>query len=213
MAFELLAPAWPVITAVRNCNVHDDGATVPVEVCIDLGLGDQAHDETSSNHGDNVEPRRDGVIKLEMDMTRDMDPLTVNGGNVQVICPSGFAPSIVAYLQGTQTVVVEFWDPVDPTAPLPTPDRDCCQVGLGGMTSTPPESYPVSDTWFVAGLQGDANQNGAVDPLDFAYISLRLGMSGAAQPEADVNLNNQVDPLDFAFVSLRLGRTLPGPCP
>jgi hypothetical protein len=101
---------------------------------------------------------------------------------------------------GAGSVITAIWNPE-------TADPDCCELAITGVTGT---------AW-VCSLEGDANQNGAVDPLDFAYVSLRLGQSacggaGLGIAQADVNVNGAVDPLDFAFVSLRLGRSAPT-CP
>jgi hypothetical protein len=87
----------------------------------------------------------------------------------------------------------------------------CYTVNLSGMESTQGVDIADGDPTFVfGGLEGDANDNDEVDPLDFAYISLRLGQPvvDADTARADVNLNGEVDPLDFSYVSLRLGRSV-----
>ena len=52
------------------------------------------------------------------------------------------------------------------------PDLNCCEI----------EISTVSQTYCVGNLEGDANQNKAVDPLDFAFISQRLGKAACGIP-------------------------------
>lgn len=64
----------------------------------------------------------------------------------------------------------------------------------------------------VPPCEGDANGDGAVDPLDSGYVLARFGCPvGTGDPfcdAADVNGDGDVDPLDSGYVLARFG-----PCP
>lgn len=201
LAFELLAPAWPVIGAVASCRTHDDGSA-PQEFCLALGLGDQ-----SGSHGDNVEPRLGGIRKLRLEMTQPLDPATVHGGNVQVGCPAGYSGAVTAALDPSglvPTVIVEFSPGL--------PDEDCCRIGLAGMTSLAGE--PVTDACFVAGLEGDVLQDGLVNSLDASAIKPRYGdVVTATNARYDVFTDKVINSLDSSAIKPRFGNNLPGPCP
>jgi len=204
MAFELLAPPWPVIAEVASCRDHGPSGGPYSEYCLALGLGDQAFAETWDSHGDNVEPRLGGISRLMLDMTQTMNPATVVGGNVQVTCLSGYAGTVTASLSGTSTVVVDF----SPSLP----DQDCCEIGLAGMASAAGD--PVPDKWYVAGLEGDVLQDGLVNTLDYSAIKPRFGQSAvAANARYDLFTDGIINSVDASAVKPRFAHTLPGDCP
>ena len=69
-----------------------------------------------------------------------------------------------------------------------------------GVSVSEPEPEPC---------EGDANGDGAVDPLDSGYVLARFGCPvGSGDPScdaADVNGDGAVDPLDSGFVLARFG--------
>jgi hypothetical protein len=189
--FDVAVPGDPpVITGTASLVTH----TVVGEMGIGLG--------------DSTEPRDGGVAKMEITFDIAMDETTAEDpANISI------QDETLAEYSGTITTQDLSLDGLVLTVGLSAglPDMHCYTVNLSGMESTQGVDIADGDPTFVfGGLEGDANDNDEVDPLDFAYISLRLGQPvvDADTARADVNLNGEVDPLDFSFVSLRLGRSV-----
>ena len=208
MAFELLAPPWPVVRSVVSCRYHcsphpgcDDATT---EYCLAIGLGTQAYRDSGLLGDYNIEPRLGGATKLKFDMSQAMDPLTVTGANVLVSCYNNvYAGVITASLDGTSTVVAGF----NPGLP----NKDCCRIDFPGMASL--AGYPVTDAYFVGNLEADANRDYAVSTADYSSVKARLGqVVTVANQQYEVNTDGAIGTADASSVKGRLGSIAPQ-CP
>ncbi|MCH7721271.1 MAG: hypothetical protein IH988_09850 [Planctomycetes bacterium] len=94
----------------------------------------------------------------------------------------------------------------DPTVPI--------QDILGGFStqldfSDMPGYFGGAGTFTAPTCEGDANGDGAVDPLDAGFVLARFGCPvGTGDPDcdaADQNGDGSVDPLDTGFVLARFG--------
>jgi len=81
-----------------------------------------------------------------------------------------------------------------------------CESAVAGSTTA------LTIEVVAAACEGDANGDGAVDPLDSGYVLARFGCSvGTGDPAcdaADQNGDGLVDPLDAGFVLARFGPCL-----
>jgi hypothetical protein len=68
-----------------------------------------------------------------------------------------------------------------------------------------PGAEPVCES--PALCAGDANGDGAVDPLDVGYVLSRVGadLCGPGNCAADLNCDGAIDPLDAGYVLARFG--------
>ena len=186
------SPSSVMITGVDSCRTHDPSGAA-VEVCFALGTGTTG---ARTTHGDNIEMRAGGVLKLVL--TLDGDAPSAGAMTASANCsPTAYTGTVSAQGQSpaSNQVTVTF----DPALP----DECCCEIAVDGL----------ANTWYVGTLAGDANQDGDVTSLDYSYIKLRLGNNGTASPKADVNTDNDVTSLDYSTIKLRLGHVIPNPCP
>lgn len=127
---------------------------------------------------------------------------------------------------GTRVLIAE--DPATSDVIIPggpTPRGDGCSwdngpVNYGGIangTQFAPDAFfaQVADTFSLNCeseliCEGDANNDGTVDPLDAGFVLARFGcnIADADCQDADQNGDGTVDPLDAGFVLARFG-----PCP
>jgi hypothetical protein len=196
------APCPPIILSTFSCLTHGSAG----EFCLPLGLGDAV-----CPGEDNIEPRNGGVKKVRLEMSEDMDPDTVVGDNVQVVCHMSGprTGTITATREGDRTVVIEF----DPALP----DQDCCEVGIAGMAST--YGAASADSWFVRTLAGDVSRDGEVKVSDKALIKPKISgdpLIDLPSPEAnfwfDVSCDGVITVSDSALIKPKIGHTAP-PCP
>ena len=77
-----------------------------------------------------------------------------------------------------------------------------------------PDGVPVDEDGceLKAACEGDANEDGTVDPLDSGFVLARfgcpVGTGDAGCDAADQNGDGNVDPLDSGFVLARFGPCL-----
>ncbi len=155
---------------------------------------------------DDIEPRQLGVGKLTVQTSLFMDPATVDGSNVQVVCAAAgtYAGSITATLDAADLVAVTF----DPALP----DEDCCEVTFDGMGSID-GGAPIVGPVVVRTLRGDVNRDGVVSTADASIIKPKFGGDPAIEgPEFDFNTDGIISTADFSQVKPLFGNSA-APCP
>ena len=133
-----------------------------------------------------IEPRADGVLRVEFEIATE-----VTSAAASVTCVNNtYSGSVATSALGT-TVTVEF-------APA-LPDRDCCEITLTG---------DAEDSFSVRTLKGDLNRDGSVNTTDASQIKLRFGQDAAtAGPQYDYNTDGTVNTTDFSQVKLNFGKS------
>lgn len=155
---------------------------------------------------DHVEPRKPGVLRLELEMSALMDQSTITGGNVQVTCENAsYGGTISAHLEDATTVIVEF----DPALP----DEDCCRITFEGMLTLGNAGVcdaEVTDITRVRTLKGDIDLSGTVTPGDASIIKPHFG-EPADQTHFlfDFDCSGMISPGDFSQVKPYFGNTAP----
>ena len=141
--------------------------------------------------GNNIEPRADGVLSLEFEVSA---LVSVVGASVSCV-NNAYGGSAGAVAVGT-TVAVELSE-----AP---PDEDCCTITLGG---------DVADTFPVRTLRGDINRDGVVSTADASIIKPKFGqIPSSATAAFDYNVDGIISTADFSQVKPRFGNAAPS-CP
>ena len=139
----------------------------------------------------NIEPRADGVLKIEFQVSNE-----VLSASASVSCVNNTYSGSVTTTPADATVTVEF----DPALP----DRDCCEITLTG---------DVQDSFSVRTLKGDVNRDGSTNTTDASQIKPRFGQDAAtAGPQYDYNTSGTVNTTDFSQIKLFFGNAAPE-CP
>ncbi len=145
----------------------------------------------------NIEPRRDGVKKLEFKLSGSAFNVCV-----EVTCEIG-------NYDGTTNVIFESNDTINITFDPPLPDQNRCRITLSG---------DVENSWIVRTCKGDLCRDGATTTIDFYYFMLRFGMApvnnnplgpSECEPQWDFNCDGSVNPADSAQILLELGNSCP----
>lgn len=101
----------------------------------------------------------------------------------------------------TSRFISYIWTPEPPSEPFPN-----MLVPLTGAADNP---FVINLVPPSEDCEGDANGDGAVDPLDSGFVLARFGCEvDAGDPEcdaADQNGDGNVDPLDVGFILARFG--------
>ncbi len=193
----------PGTTCVASASITPDGTLelccdcepliqiVTVDSCVShvgvehcLGLGD------GTVKGDNVEPRlaRIGKLVIGLDGPAPSPPV------VTVDCGAGPIGGVSASSSGTDVTVL-----ISPSLPNLT----CCEVSIDG----------VSGSWSVISNEGDVNQSGVVNSIDFSAIKARFGQpTTATNFQYDLNGSGIINSIDSSAVKARFGATYPS-CP
>ena len=139
----------------------------------------------------NIEPRIDGVLKIEFELSG-----VVVSASASVSCVNNTYSGTITTTPNGTAVTVEF----DPALP----DQDCC-----GMTLT---GDAVDGLW-VRTLEGDVNRDGFTNTTDASQVKLRFGQTPTnANCEWDFNVDGEINTTDASQVKLRFGFTAPA-CP
>jgi hypothetical protein len=144
--------------------------------------------ELTSN---NIEPRIDGVLKLEFGVSA-----SVSSVDAAVSCVNNVYAGSITVTAADTTVTVEF-------APA-LPNQDCCEITLSG---------DVSDSFAVRTVRGDVNRNGDANTTDASQLKLLFGETAYwAGAQYDYNTDGMVNTTDFSQVKLTFGQSAPA-CP
>jgi len=187
-----------VPAAVSACSLFSHGEAGAF--CLDL-LGEPG---TAS-----IEPRLGGVREVVVGMNVSADPATVTADHVQVSCAvSAYSGAVAAELEDAEgcgrSVVVLAFEPA-------LPDRDCCTIGLAGMTSA--YGQPADVTLAVRTLAGDVDRSGTVSSVDASSIKPYFGTPADATFFLyDIDASGTVSSVDASSIKPRFGNTAPD-CP
>ncbi|MHC4091069.1 MAG: hypothetical protein ACYSVY_12490 [Planctomycetota bacterium] len=178
--------ALATIVAAGSCLDH--GGT---EWCLELGEGG------ARAPGDNIEPRFDGVRKIEIEWS---GPVSAAAMSATVSCidngglPVGYAGTTTVTSGGGNIVIVEFSEPL--------PDQTCCTVSL--------EDCATSVSRKIRSLAGDVSREGEVTVSDSALIKPQVGHPlDADNFYYDVSGEGEITVSDKALVKPKVGHLAP----
>ena len=162
------------IVAASSCRTHDTAG----ELCLDLGPV-------------NIEPRMDGVQKLEFEVSEPASTV-----NVAVNChPDVYTDTPVVTAEGTM-VTLEF----DPALP----DQNCCEITFSG---------DVEDSYQVRTLAGDLNRGGTVTTADVLQTKIHFGqVADQANCMFDYDVSGSITTADYLQPKVNFGHSAPT-CP
>lgn len=184
------------ITAVESLVQHGSVGEVPITI----------------TPKDKVDPRLNGGSKIEIGFTRPLDKATAEdesrisisgkvGGPVSLgvndaqLSTDGLTLTITFSLLTNQQLT----------------DQDLYTFDLSQLKDSAGCLLTGKTVFKVGILEGDANRDGLVDPLDSGFILARFGLdvTDPANTPADVNNDGVIDPLDSGFALARFGHSLP----
>ena len=109
----------------------------------------------------NLEPRANGVQRIDLQVDQPLNQDTVTAEHVQVRCqPTDYDGRLTATLSRQTTIILTF----DP----PLPNATCCTIELVDMVSA--SGAPLAEQFTVRPLAGDVNRDGGVTTSDTALI-------------------------------------------
>ncbi len=178
------SPTPPVITGWRSARQH-------------VGLGELAIELDPAAAGIAVvgETRRDGIQKIEVDITGPADGSMALTGTVEAedLTNGGSIPATSQTLThhggGSYTLIAEWSGGL--------PDQVCYKIDLAANI---PDLIDDTDC-LIKALEGDTNGDNYTDLIDMAQVKSKNGSPVAGDDvRLDVNLDGHVDLIDMAMV-------------
>ncbi len=185
----------PRISTGRSCRTHGEQGMF----CLEIGSAEGCCDASET-----PEMRLGGALRVELDLGVPMDAASVIGEHVQVDCGEhAYEGPVSAWLVDAATVAL--------ILEAALPGGACCEISLEGMIST--RDYAVINSYSVATLGGDTNQDGIVSTLDYSAVKARFGQATTADNfRWDVNADGIINSIDASGIKARFGNSAPS-CP